>query len=271
MNTTSLQNHFGETWKVGSLNETWPKGEKLVLLAETLPSTSDEVDSWGKERVEGRDAICLVAKKQDSGHGRLGRPWFSPTGKTLTMTLFFKVPKSRPVGHWPLIIAWSQYRSLCSWVPNRELDIKWPNDLLISGRKVGGSLCSARNLLGETWLSVGIGINLGPMVFPEPLKNQATSLHEHLKDSAPSLEQLLAAVVDSLIEDAKQISPEDLISNVRSACSWQQNCDIAWNNQTGEQFGTTAGIAPNGALVVKQAGQLQELNVSEIFQVRKRD
>lgn len=275
MNTISLQSKFGESWNVGSLNEAWPEGKKLILLAQSITSTSDEVESWSKEKIQDRDAICLVANKQDSGHGRLGRSWFAPAGKSLTMTLFFKAPRARPVGHWPLLVAWSQYRSLCSWVSSRELDIKWPNDLLLAGRKVGGSLCSARDVLGETWISAGIGLNLGPMEFPEDLKEQATCLSEHLVATSPNLEELLAAIVDSILEDAENFSrrPDQqrslsllLATKLRDILE-QRIWDTVWHNSRTclqrSPYGQTRQQNPGAQRQRNLSGEKKRINRSE--------
>jgi BirA family biotin operon repressor/biotin-[acetyl-CoA-carboxylase] ligase len=184
------------------------------------------------------------------------------------MTLLFKTSKERSAGHWPLLAGWSQFRTLCSWVNNQDLDLKWPNDLWLQERKVGGCLCTMKTIAGSSWLSIGIGINVGAMTFPSELENIATTLNNHLTNTAPSLEQVAAAITDSILEDEAALSSNDLLRNYSSASSWIRLKDITWQSDGKTHSGTTAGLSLSGALRVSQTGVVQELTVSEIAHVR---
>lgn len=145
----------------------------------------DEVDSTqavaSKLIAEGApEGTLVLAELQTAGRGRMGRQWHSPKGKGLWMSMILK-PTEIPLSFTPqltLLVAVALCRAIRITVPV-EAGIKWPNDLLINGRKVGGILLesSAENeTLQHIIAGVGIGVNLEPEDYPPSLRDIATSL-----------------------------------------------------------------------------------------------
>lgn len=145
----------------------------------------DEVDSTQTVALslvaEGApEGTLVLAERQTAGRGRMGRQWHSPKGKGLWMSMILK-PNHIPLSFTPqltLLVAVALCRAIRGTVPV-EAGIKWPNDLLIGGRKVGGILLesSAENeTLQHIVAGVGIGVNLEPNDYPPELRDVATSL-----------------------------------------------------------------------------------------------
>lgn len=265
----ALTEGLGNSW-VSSL---WPQlptepFPNLVMVADELDSTQDRLDEKLLASLPPEvESLLLVTEKQTAGHGREGRSWFAPEGSSLAFSLAIKVRKERPLGHWPLLVGWAKARSLSSWIPFRDLDLKWPNDLLLKGKKISGSLCSFHRLGDASWIKVGIGVNVGAMDFPPELSTQATTLFDHT-EPPPARESVLCGLVDSLLEDAHSLKGDDLLRLYARASSIVHNTSISWIENGVEHRGRTNGMDESGALLCEEKGTLRPLHVSEVRQLR---
>jgi BirA family biotin operon repressor/biotin-[acetyl-CoA-carboxylase] ligase len=164
-----------------------------------------ETDSTNRVAVElirrGEAEGCLVvADYQTAGRGRLDRVWTSPPGRDLLFTLILR-PDTGPVGALPLtlVIALAAAGHL-SEVTGSDIGVKWPNDIVIGGAKLGGILAEKPSLPdGATALAVGIGINVNsrPDDFPPAYRDRAvscSSLSGAAHDRADVLAGLLGAM-----------------------------------------------------------------------------
>ena len=117
----------------------------------------------------GRPGLLVVASEQTAGRGRKGRTWFSPAGTNLYMTLTVDTNDPR----LPLVAGVAVREALSVlMVKSALLEVKWPNDLIVHGRKLCGILCESRG--GIT--AVGIGVNVNQLAWPPDLTDSATSL-----------------------------------------------------------------------------------------------
>ncbi len=139
----------------------------------------------------------VLADRQAAGRGRAGRAWSSPACLGLYIS-FIARPQAHSASSYPILVALSIAEALDPWTKDR-LAIKWPNDLLLDGRKVGGILCEASWAGGAlTHLVAGIGINVlhRQEDFPAELRASATSLHS--VSSAVSRFDVATAVVERM-------------------------------------------------------------------------
>lgn len=168
----------------------------------------DEVDSTQNVaqrlvREGAPEGTLVLAERQTAGRGRLGRHWHSPKGKGIYMSLVVKpdIPLHL-IPHMTLLAAVALSRAVRQTVPGVSPGIKWPNDLLLRGRKISGILMesSAENeALQVIVAGVGISCNLEADDYPEELKDKATSL---LIESGAKVEReaLIAAFLYQLEE-----------------------------------------------------------------------
>ena len=122
--------------------------------------------------------MLFVADKQTAGVGRRGRSWESPEGKNIYMSLLFK-PETEPAKApmLTLVMAAAVAEGLKRVCGNDEVQIKWPNDIILNKKKVCGILTEmALNGTAIKYVVIGVGINVNQKTFSKELADKATSL-----------------------------------------------------------------------------------------------
>lgn len=152
---------------------------RVILLTQTTGSTNDDLKSIAGSYPEG---TVLIAETQTGGKGRIGRRWSSPKGG-ISASILLKptvVPAMAPlislVAGYSVALALRQTLSL-------DAKLKWPNDVLVNGRKVCGILCEMRSELDriiDTIAGIGVNVNLKEEDLPPEVRETATSLEATL-------------------------------------------------------------------------------------------
>lgn len=149
---------------------------KKIIYYKQLDSTNTEAARLATEGAA--HGIVVVADAQTSGKGRRGRQWESPAGENIYMSILLRpdcVPDRAPM--LTLVMAYSVAKVLRE-LGFTDVQIKWPNDLVLSNKKICGILTEMQ--LKETeidYVVVGVGINVNTSEFPTDLKETATSLY----------------------------------------------------------------------------------------------
>lgn len=151
---------------------------EFVALAE-VTSTNDELRAMAAAR-SLPDLAVVVTLNQTAGRGRLDRVWVSPPGRALAVSVLLRpvLPGGEPVamdryGWIPLLAGLAMTRAVGTLVTRHDVSLKWPNDVLIDGRKVSGLL--AELLPDDAGIVVGAGLNLSTPQSDLPVPT-ATSL-----------------------------------------------------------------------------------------------
>ena len=194
----------------------------------------------------------VTADAQTAGHGRQGRAWVTPAGRALACSLVLRDPPRL----LPMLAALAVADVAATLDHERRAAmIKWPNDVLLDGRKLAGILAEGRPQ--EGWVVLGIGVNVAVAQhdFPVELRELATSLGDDPGDVARALEILVAALEGWLAApDADAISAY----RARDALAGRE---ITWNDGSG----TALGLAEDGRLRVRDAqGEEQLLDAGEV-------
>ncbi len=154
---------------------------RTLLVLDEVPSTNSQAAALAQQGAP--HGAVVVAETQTAGRGRLGRHWHSPPGKNLYCSLLLRpMPGRDQQALWsswiPLIAALAISRAV-QVIANLKPTVKWPNDVLIGNRKLGGVLCESSGL-GTSHAAVIVGIGLNVNIrrndFPEDLRELATSL-----------------------------------------------------------------------------------------------
>lgn len=148
---------------------------KEVLYFDTIDSTNTKAQELAEKGYPS--GTLVVADKQESGKGRRGRSWVSPSGTGIFMTLMIK-PDINPnnASMLTLVAALAVAKAITS-VTGEEAMIKWPNDIVINGKKVCGILTEMNAQFDYiNHIVVGIGINVHNESFPEEISQMASSL-----------------------------------------------------------------------------------------------
>jgi BirA family transcriptional regulator, biotin operon repressor / biotin---[acetyl-CoA-carboxylase] ligase len=208
---------------------------------ERVASTMDLVHELAERGAEAGSMV--VATEQLQGRGSRGRPWHSPPGG-LWLSALYRPPSTGGLELLSVRVGLAVARALDPYVPT-PVRLKWPNDLMHDGRKLGGILCEARwqgAALG--WIAVGVGLNVRNPV-PGELRETAVSLVELEPDI--QLETVLhsvAAAIRALDLGAERLSPAEL--ELFAARSWLDGREIRE-----PLAGTVAGLTDDGALRVR--------------------
>lgn len=148
-------------------------GQNVIYLDET-DSTNEYVKKIAPDSPEG---TLVVADCQKSGKGRLGRNWSSPHGEAVFMSFLLKehlIPENASM--ITIVAAIAVQKALSSLAA--DVKIKWPNDIVLNGRKVCGILTEMKSSgLESQYVVVGIGINVNNQSFPENIARTAASLY----------------------------------------------------------------------------------------------
>lgn len=217
--------------------------ERDVAVHDELDSTSSEL----LRRLAAGDAApgsLVVARAQTAGRGRLGRAWVSPPGNLYaSLAVAVLGPAAERIPLVPLAAGVAAVDALAaSGVPG--ILLKWPNDLLRGGRKVGGILCEAPAVRGPSnAVVVGLGVNTGVAEFDGELAGTAACLGG--ADPRPAL----ASWVAGLEAWAERISSGEIGPLV---AAWVARAEpFGRRVRTGDREGTTAGLDAAGRLLLE--------------------
>jgi BirA family biotin operon repressor/biotin-[acetyl-CoA-carboxylase] ligase len=225
-------------------------------VRERVESTQDEVHAWGEA---GREHGCaLLAREQAAGRGSRGREWASPRGGLwLSVLLRPRSPAAVEVLSLRAGLAVARVLEGIPGVP--PVRIKWPNDLMLAERKVGGILCEAR-WRGDApaWVALGVGLNVDNEL-PAGLRPLATRLAEHARP--PELEALARAIVAAVLPLAE--APAELTAGELHA--FERRDWLRGRRLLAPEAGLAAGVTPDGALRVRApAGEVREARAGSV-------
>ena len=231
---------------------------------------SREVDStnmWAKELATyGADeGTVTIAETQMKGRGRLDREWISPTGG-----LWFSIilrPKLNPTEAVKLtLVAGLAVAKVLREMFDLKTETKWPNDVLVNGRKICGVLAEM-NTTGETvsFVVVGVGVNVNfdvENVFPEQLKKVSTSLEKELgrKVKLENLFRTLLEQLESLYELLIKEGFNPILDEWKTYAGFL-GCKVEVTGPTGKMSGLALDVDHEGALVLR----LEDGTVKRVF------
>jgi BirA family biotin operon repressor/biotin-[acetyl-CoA-carboxylase] ligase len=222
---------------------------------ESVGSTNDEAMAWASRGA--RDLSVVVADEQTTGRGRLDRPWFTPASTALAFSLILR-PRPEEIPHLSRIVGLAAL-SITDAFSKRGLapQIKWPNDILLNGRKVAGILIELEWADDEVaCVVIGAGINVAKGATPSTgiLRFPAISM-EHVLGEAPDRTALLRDILTSFIALRPHLPTPSFMS------AWEKS--LAWNGmdvrvEMGDKVvnGKVAGLESDGSLkVVDERGK----------------
>jgi BirA family transcriptional regulator, biotin operon repressor / biotin---[acetyl-CoA-carboxylase] ligase len=203
------------------------------------------------------EGAVVLAEEQTAGRGRAGRAWHSERATGIYATLLLR-PRLAPV-QAPLLtmMAGLSAHAAIQAQTGLTVDLKWPNDLLIRGRKVGGILTEMLAEPGQIrFVTVGIGLNVNQERFPAELSTIATSLRVEAGKPQSRLE-LLVRLLREIENDYNHFltnGAETVTSRFTAISSYAQGKRVRVTNGRDTFAGVTAGLGPEGLLLVQRDG-----------------
>ncbi len=225
---------------------------RRVIAHESVASTMDEAFHLGMNGAVEGTIVC--AETQTKGRGRLGRNWMSPKGKGIYFSLIMRprlAPSQMPQLTLMAAVAIAEAIEQATGI---KCSIKWPNDLLIEGKKVAGILTELRAETDQMkFLVLGVGLNVNSTA--TQLIETATSL-KIVNGSTIDRVQLLQKVLASLEKWYHIVHKGDF---TRMLAQWKSlSCTLNHRVRVTDGYGVIEGIAVDldndGALLVKEEG-----------------
>ena len=240
-----------------------------VDVVESTGSTNMDVKKLAAAGAPHRSAV--VASSQSAGRGRLGRRWESPPGAAIALSALFR-PRNldlSQLGVLPLVcgVAVVDMLTNTAGLSRAQVSLKWPNDVLVEGRKIAGILVEAASL-SPVALIPGIGLNVSLRESELPVAH-ATSL---LLAGATNLDrtELAAALLRALATREQQWEEHDrqLMADYRALCDTLGREVKVELPGSQELRGRAVEVLSTGELVVDVAGQRHVVAAGDVFHLR---
>jgi BirA family transcriptional regulator, biotin operon repressor / biotin---[acetyl-CoA-carboxylase] ligase len=236
---------------------------RRVLYFTTTESTNDVAASLAAEPESF--GTVVMADAQTAGRGRRGHTWFSPAGSGLYVSVILAPSRAADPDRATTLLTLAAGVAIAEGVERATgltPAIKWPNDLLVSGRKLAGILAEA---FGGA-VVLGYGVNLGPAAYPRELRDRATCLETELGrpiDRAAVAVETLAALA-SRYDDLVSGRFDAILDAWRRRAPTHRGAQVVWDTPAGPQSGVTDGIDDTGALLVRVADRVERIVAGEV-------
>lgn len=255
-----------------------------LLFYECTDSTSEQAHVVAGQQGSPADqenghGTVLVADRQTAGKGRRGRAWESPAGTNLYFSLLLR-PKFTPdkASMLTLLMAYAVRealeRQMTAVKSPLHCAIKWPNDIVLNGKKICGIL-TEMHLAGTSihHVVIGVGINVGKQDFAPELGDKATSLEVEC-GQVFDRSQLLAGILQIFEKEYETFAAQGATAGTQSLAAWKDRYNACLVNKDrevcvldpkGEYRGVARGINDTGELLVELAdGTVTEVYAGEV-------
>jgi BirA family transcriptional regulator, biotin operon repressor / biotin---[acetyl-CoA-carboxylase] ligase len=248
------------------LGKTKVIGRDIRVFEETT-STNDVIEKFARDGV--KEGVVVFAEAQTKGRGRLGRKWISPAHRGLWFSILLR-PGLRPQEATQLTVASATaLRRAIGAVTGLKPEIKWPNDILIGGKKVAGiltELSAEVDRVRHIILGIGIDVNLAADEFPPELKKIATSLKIETGEMV-SRAELAVTILRELDHDYARIGVGKFPA---LADEWESGCATIGKNvrvHIGDRRvrGCAESLDDDGALIIRtEHGHLERITGGDV-------
>ena len=233
----------------------------------------DSVDSTNAHlcaayaRGERTGVVALLAHAQTQGRGRAGRAWVSEPGASLCLSIGLPIAGSQ-LPFLPICVGVGVAE--CLQASGVRVQLKWPNDILINGHKLGGILCESGSGPAEPYTVIGLGLNLGPVeVHSPPSGLKATFVQAHWPDEQPMLsnldwaKRLVPSIVSAVDLGLRSgLAPLAALFSKRDAFLGQKV--VLTDGQKPVAEGIAMGLSESGAYLIDTADGLLPVHAGDL-------
>ena len=238
------------------------------------PACPDIVDSTNecvkREAAGGaREGLLIAADEQTAGKGRSGRSFYSPKGEALYFSFLLRPPLApEQISGLTLVMGLSVAQAVREY-PGEETFIKWPNDVIVGGKKICGILTEAAAQGGEAdYVVIGTGINVNNKTFPKELRDRATSLFLEGGGIPVSRESVLALVLEKFYVNYQNYTETGNLEGLISAYNdllINSGREVRVEDPLAPWSGVSEGIDESGRLLVrKEDGSREAVSAGEV-------
>ncbi len=242
-------------------------GVKRVFYFDSIESTNSFAKTCKDE-----DDLLIIAEHQSSGRGRLDRNWKSEKGKNITISLI----KSFDVQAPQLVNFYTSYivqRSLKEYISNLigcstdVINLKWPNDIMLNGKKAGGILSELIDINeSPKKFIIGIGINVNQETFQEDISHKAVSLKNYFKKEF-DLNELIRCLINQFYSNLVLLERREVLMEL-----WRLNCCMINRKVKFRQTdfieeieGKVIDVCDDGGIKIKTSENINSKNISTYY------
>lgn len=244
-----------DAYTEAELRERWQR--ESVHLMDSVDSTNEAA----KQRAEAGapDGTIVIAREQTKGRGRAGSAWHSPRDAGLYLSMIYHPRDLSHPGPLVILAGLGIAQELERTYPGLRTMLKWPNDLIVGDRKVGGLLAEAAWSDAATrYLVMGVGINVRPLdrKAPKAVRALATSLDDRLETPADMAEVADAAIrgLEAHLTHPEPVLTQGLLAEL-DRHDWLRDrraeLTVPGAEEDSVTPGVCVGIAPDGALLFR--------------------
>ena len=245
-------------------------GELGVMYKTECPSTNSECMAVAPQ--QGEQVVVVVSEQQTSGRGRRGKVWHSPAGKNIYCSIGLSIDIE---ARYLVLISLQTGVSIVEVLRQNGFEtvyLKWPNDVICDGKKLGGILIETRVLdSGQFYLVIGFGLNVNQDMaqLDEQGKTQidqpAISLSQ-IADQNLDRQQLLLQIIPAIINAIQGLSNETFshLTQRFSELDFLQGKEVCVKTMNDEQNGQYLGITETGLIRVQIGSSEEHFSAAEI-------
>lgn len=230
-------------------------------------------NTWAKDHAHEfaqDELIAISATMQTAGRGRYDRKWYSPAGKNLYLSLAFYLDMPTCT---PFALCQLASLTLAELLQHHgiEAKIKWPNDLLVNGKKIVGILTERKDIDGQTFMVIGIGLNIN--MTSDELANipQAATSMQIEKGEPFSVEAVKEYYVRLFLKkliEALSTGFDQVLRNWQKSLEWMLQALVSVQTEKSRLQGKVVALHPDGGLIIelpcgtKQVIHTHDVNLS---------
>lgn len=238
--------------EIASRLKTKRMGKKIIYFS-SVDSTNAYARRIGEEGAQ--DGTLVIADEQTAGRGRWGRHWVTPPKTAIAFTLLLR--PDLPPSHISMVTL-VMGLAVCNAIHqlyDLPVGIKWPNDVVIGGKKVCGILTEmSAEMDGVHYIVIGVGINTNLTSFPDQIRDVATSLQLQLGHPVDRAE-VLVKVIELFEEYYEKFEKDGDLRSLQDIYNEEllnRNQKVRVLDPYGEYTGIALGIDHEGQLLVKR-------------------
>ena len=228
-------------------------GREIKYLSQ---ANSTNEDAWSSFRDGSPEGTLVITDNQQRGKGRRQNKWVSVDGKSLTFSFILqpKLPLEK-LGLLPLLTGVSIVKAIQS-ATSIQTGLKWPNDIMLNEKKMGGILIESKQTRNGLGVVVGVGLNINENIqdIPHALSDNAISL-AMFSGQTHSREQILSAILNEF--EALYDSLLDSIIPLWIDHCIHQNREVSFHSEQGKHQGIFQGISSEGHAEIQINGDTQ--------------
>ena len=238
----------------------------FVICLEQVDSTNQYAKKIAEEGAP--EGTLVIADEQTAGKGRSGRVWKSPPGSSVYMTLLLRPNMELERISMVTLVMGMAVAEAVRELTSLPAGIKWPNDVVVGGKKICGILTEmSAELARINYIVIGTGINVNMKQFPEELTDTATSLFLETGREYPRAE-LIACVMkhfEAFYEKFQKSGDMSLLRDRYNELLVSREKGVKVLDPKGNWCGTASGIDSSGRLLVRdEKGDLREVYAGEV-------